>query len=110
MKSLIGEGIGANDSRGFADSSIRGGAVIMIGLFVASWLAAQVSAPPRIDDAAVQRFRNDVTTLASDKMEGRGLGTKGIERAADFIEARLRSIGLKPAFGPSYRQPFQVKT
>jgi Tol biopolymer transport system component len=57
-----------------------------------------------------EKFRQDVTVLASDEMEGRGLGTKGIDKAADFIEARMRSIGLKPAFGKSYRQPFDVKT
>ena len=55
-------------------------------------------------------YKADITTLASEQMEGRGIGTKGIGLAADFIEARLKSLGLKPAFGKSYRQPFDVKT
>ena len=54
--------------------------------------------------------REDVGILASDRMEGRGLDTKGIRLAADWIETQLRAEGLKPAFGKSYRQPFQVKT
>ncbi|HYS55109.1 MAG TPA: M28 family peptidase [Thermoanaerobaculia bacterium] len=57
-----------------------------------------------------QQFQQDVKVLASDRMEGRGLGTQGIERAADWIESQLRA-SLKPAFPDhSYRQPFRVKT
>ena len=37
-----------------------------------------------------RRFESDVRVLASEEMEGRGLGTKGIEKAAAWIEARLR--------------------
>ncbi len=55
------------------------------------------------------QFEHDVRILASDRMEGRGLGTQGLERAADWIESQLRAT-LKPAFGDSYRQPFRVKT
>ena len=62
------------------------------------------------DDAKLTRsIETDVRTLAAPKMEGRGLGTKGIGLAADYIEGRLRGLGLQPAFGKSYRQPFPVK-
>src|SRR4051794_36455326 len=56
------------------------------------------------------QLRKDVTFLASDAAEGRGIGTKGIGLAANYIEQRLRAIGLQPAFGKSYRQPFPIKT
>ncbi len=60
--------------------------------------------------ALAAQFQHDVRILASDRMEGRGLGTQGIERAADWIEGQLSSF-LKPAFpSHSYRQPFRVKT
>ena len=42
-------------------------------------------------------------------MEGRGLGTRGLERAAAYIESELRAAKLEPAFGGSYRQQFPVK-
>jgi Tol biopolymer transport system component len=42
-------------------------------------------------------------------MEGRGLGTKGITLAANYIEAQLKDAKLQPAFGKSYRQKFPVK-
>jgi hypothetical protein len=56
------------------------------------------------------RFARDVAVLASDEMEGRGLGTAGLGRAADWIEKRVRAIGLAPAFPGGYRQDFDVKT
>lgn len=50
-----------------------------------------------------------IRTLSSDAYEGRGLGTKGLQKAADYIERELRAAKLQPAFGKSYRQPFPVK-
>ena len=50
-----------------------------------------------------------IRTLSSDAMEGRGLGTKGIEQSAAYIEKELRAAKLEPAFGKSYRQQFPVK-
>ncbi len=57
-----------------------------------------------------REFRTGVYALAADSMEGRGLDTKGIHRAASWIERQLRARGYRPAFGRSYRQPFDVKT
>src|SRR5437870_3493718 len=52
------------------------------------------------------QIEKDIRTLAAPNMEGRGLDTKGIKLAASYIESRLRALGLEPAFGTSYRQPF----
>jgi hypothetical protein len=62
------------------------------------------------DSAAVQdRLRRDVTFLASDACEGRGVATQGINRAADYIAAEFRKAGLKPAgTNGSYFQPFSI--
>ncbi len=57
-----------------------------------------------------KQFEHDIKIIAADDMEGRGLGTKGIDRAAAFLETRLRELKLRPAFGTSYKQPFEVKT
>lgn len=61
-------------------------------------------------DEPAKRMEADVRVLASEEMEGRGLGTKGIDKAASWIEARVRQLGLQPAFGKSFRQKFDVKT
>ncbi|HUF18410.1 MAG TPA: M28 family peptidase [Thermoanaerobaculia bacterium] len=83
--------------------SLRQNLLLVASLFIAFAAVAEES-------SLEARFRNDVEILASDRMEGRGLGTKGIDLAADWIEARLESMGLEPGFGKSYRQPFPVKT
>ncbi len=46
--------------------------------------------------AAIQpaAIRAHVTFLADDKLEGRGTGTPGYQRAADYVAARFRAIGL----------------
>ncbi len=46
--------------------------------------------------------------LSSDKFEGRMPGTPGFERAASFVEDYLRSLGVKPFFGNSYRDTLNV--
>jgi TolB protein len=59
--------------------------------------------------ATQQPIETHIRTLSADAMEGRGLGTKGIEKSADYIERELRAAGVAPAFGKSYRQQFPVK-
>jgi Tol biopolymer transport system component len=59
--------------------------------------------------AQSKNIEKDIRTLAAPEMEGRGLGTKGIDKAADYLEARMRAIGLEPLFGASFRQAFPVK-
>src|SRR3954452_1847577 len=56
------------------------------------------------------QLRKDVAFLAAPATEGRGINTKGIHKAADYIESRLKDIGLQPAFGKSYREQFPIKT
>ena len=69
-------------------------------------LSAAPTVPP---DPVAAKFAKDVAVLAADDMEGRGLGTKGLEKAADWLEAKMKSLGLQPVFAGSYRQPFDVK-
>jgi len=75
--------------------------------------AAASSAPapaPTTQARLAEEFRSGVYALADDSMEGRGLGTAGIVRSANWIERALRARGFEPAFGKSYRQPFDIKT
>lgn len=66
------------------------------------------------DDAYVSpsqaRIRADVTFLADDAREGRGVGTNGINAAADYIASAYKEAGLKPAPGAEgYFQPFTLR-
>jgi hypothetical protein len=42
-----------------------------------------------------QRLRDDVTYLSSDELEGRGVGTEGLNKAADYLAAEFAKLGLK---------------
>ncbi len=44
-----------------------------------------------------KRFQAHIDFLASDELQGRGVGSPGIERAAEYIADRFRDIGLSPA-------------
>lgn len=55
------------------------------------------------------RLLEDVKQLASDEWEGRGLGTKGINKAADFICAEFEKAGLNVTVnGGDAFQDFEV--
>lgn len=61
------------------------------------------------DQEVEARMRRDITFLASDECEGRGPGTLGIDKAADYIAAEFRKAGLKPAGAQGgYFQPFDI--
>jgi hypothetical protein len=71
--------------------------------------AAAVPAAKKTDDAVLDRMRKDIFFLASDKCEGRGPQTKGINLAADYIAGEFKKAGLKPGVdGKSYFQPFTI--
>src|ERR1700683_409846 len=48
-------------------------------------------------DTAGDRMRAHVKYLASDQLEGRGVGTRGEKLATEYIAAQFDSAGAKPA-------------
>ena len=67
-------------------------------------VASEVLAAP----VTKEKVKGWLTELASARMEGRGTASEGGARAADYIIARFREAGLKPAFGNSFRQRVPV--
>lgn len=51
-----------------------------------------------------QKIRDRVIRLSADDFEGRGPGTEGGKRAAQFIADELKAAGVKPGNGKSYFQ------
>jgi hypothetical protein len=60
--------------------------------------------PPVFDATAL---RSTVAELADVALAGRGLGSKGLDRATDLVEERMRAIGLEPASESQYRQSWR---
>ena len=77
-------------------------------LFLANWnhqgsLAALGQSPERessqatlSSDVSIDNLKEHVTFLASDDLEGRRTGSKGIRKAADYILKYLARAGLQP--------------
>lgn len=59
--------------------------------------------------ASAERMKKDLTFLAGPECEGRGVGTTGLNKAADHIAASFRESGLKPAMKDgTWFQPFSI--
>ncbi len=58
-----------------------------------------------------ERLRGHVRVLASDSLQGRGLGTAGAELARDYIVSRFEETGLRPLdeLDGSFLQPFRFR-
>src|SRR5437867_1133536 len=50
--------------------------------------------PPAI---SIERIRADAKYLASDELQGRGVGSRGEDLAIDHIAGQFEKAGLKPA-------------
>ena len=74
--------------------------VFLILLFATSALPAQ----DRTKDFDPDKMRERVKRLSADDFEGRGPGTDGGKRAAQYLADQLKAIGVKPANKGSYFQ------
>jgi len=63
-----------------------------------TWAAASLAADKLAANNAAEsehRLREDVTYLASDELEGRGVGSEGLNKAAEYLAAEFARLGLK---------------
>ncbi len=56
-----------------------------------------------------ERLEAHTALLAADSLEGRGLGTRGKEIAADYIVSKFQEVGISPLDG-TYEFPFRFRT
>ncbi len=68
--------------------------LLILGLsLLLSGAAFAADDPPAI---SAKRIKADVTYLASDRLEGRGPGTRGEDLTTDFLAEEFKKAGLKP--------------
>jgi Zn-dependent M28 family amino/carboxypeptidase len=83
--------------------------VLWSALYLFALASSPISAALPPDTDAGARLRRDITFLASDECEGRGVLTKGINLAADYIAEQFKQAGLKPGgVDGTYFQPFTI--
>jgi Zn-dependent M28 family amino/carboxypeptidase len=65
-----------------------------------------------LQDAASEgkRWWSHVEYLAADALEGREVGTPGFEKAAAYVEAQFKAIGLRTGGVSGYRQPVPLES
>jgi len=63
---------------------------------------------PAVFDAAA--LADTVERLADPGLEGRGLGSPGLDQATDWVEVQFEAAGLQPAGDAGYRQSWAVRS
>ena len=81
--------------------------LLFITLVSAPAVTAQVTGGS--NGPSLPRLQRDLMTLTADSMDGRGVGTRGIDLAARYIAERFREVGLAPALDGSYFHEFVVR-
>jgi hypothetical protein len=79
-------------------------------LWVLLLLVLVAAAPTHEEIITAGALLEQVRILASPAMAGRGVGTPGIEKAAEHIAREFQQAGLKPGGTQGYRQTFEVIT
>lgn len=78
--------------------------LLVLALVVAG--AAAAALPAEIAEDGILRH---VKFLAADELRGRGNGTEGLERAADYVTAQFTAAGLEPGgTNGGWSQPFEL--
>ncbi len=80
-----------------------------LSIFLAVPIALLAAEPPPAPAINPDSYLSHIKILASEKLKGRGTGTKQLEEAADYIAKQFKAIGLQPVNG-SYFQRFPVTT
>lgn len=75
----------------------------IMALLTSSTFAQQGS---HIDSKDIKKF---VTLLSADSLEGRGTGSEGQRKAAQFIVERFKSLGLQPLDSSGYLERFTLR-
>src|SRR5687767_4041548 len=82
---------------------------VSVLLLLAALSFVSTHADPRRIDPKI--YLEHVKFLASEDLEGRGNGSRGLETAADYIAARFREAGLEPAGdSATFFQRFEMTT
>lgn len=73
-------------------------------VFVTTWQGGA----PELETRAPDRVAADVSWLADDAREGRGVGSAGLAAASEYLAERFAALGLAPMGEGGFRRPFEL--
>src|SRR6478736_4185493 len=83
--------------------------VVIIALALACSGSFVLQAVERNVAESQGRLKESINYLASDELEGRGVGTEGLNKAADYLAGEFKKLGLKTElFDGTPFQKFEV--
>jgi hypothetical protein len=85
--------------------------VVLVTLYLPLALTAQKKDKVAVKAASsitAEDMKKHLYIIAGKEMEGRDTPSPGLEKAAEYIEAHFRSLGLKPGNKDSYRQYYPL--
>lgn len=83
--------------------------IVALALLVPAWGGNPTSRASAAHFSA-EVYLGHIKYLASDELGGRGTGSEGIDRAADYIVEQFKAIGCEPAgVDGTWFQPFEVR-
>ena len=87
----------------------RAGVALASVLIAASLFASCRDGGTAPEPVTAREIETHIRFLSDDILEGRAVGSRGIAVAEQYQEDLFRTFGLEPAFGRSYRQPFDLR-
>jgi hypothetical protein len=91
--------------------TFRRAGVLFLALLLGACAGVSAQAPERVGGLSAERYMQRVAYLASDELSGRASGSPGLEKAADYLAAQFRELGLKPGGDrDTWFQTFEITT
>jgi hypothetical protein len=99
---------------GYTKGAMKGFSMSIVSRMKVVWLVllfAGNALPAENVAESEARLRQTVTYLASDELEGRGVSTAGIDKAAEYIAGQFSKLGLRTdLFNGTPFQEFEITT
>jgi hypothetical protein len=89
-------------------STIAAALALLTGVSIAA-LHGQNTGAVEVPAIRSEAIRTHMEFLASDRLEGRGTGTRGYQEAAEYVARQFQSLGLERPFAGTYFQPVALR-
>jgi hypothetical protein len=86
----------------------RAGLALVVGLTIATTDGVAQNSTGALS-SAVQQYQADVSWLADDARQGRGMQSEGLVQSGEWLIEQFTEIGLEPAGEDGYRDPFTAQ-